>query len=296
MDLRSGYSNVRIVEGDELKTAFQTRYGTFEYLVVPLGLTNAPAAFQRFMNHIFADLLDVYVVVYLDDILIYSNSLEDHRKHVREVLRRLRVNDLFCKPEKCEFHTDKIEFLGYVVSPDGIFMDPAKVQTIQNWPEPKSVRQLQSFLGFANFYRRFIYGYSEIALPLTRLTKKTILFHFDDKCKEAFKFLKDAFCSAPVLHHFDPSLPIIVETDASDYAVAAISSVSLPDTTIQPVAFHSRKLTPTELNYDTHDKELLAIFEAFKIWRHYLEGSTHQINVVTNHKNLEYFSTTKLLT
>jgi len=296
LDLRNGYSNVRIADGEEWKTAFRTRYGTFEYLTVPLGLTNAPAVFQRFMNDIFSDLLDVYVVIYLDDILIYSDNPEQHSAHVREVLSRLRKHDLYCKPEKCEFHATKIEFLGYVVSPDGIFMDPGKVKTIQDWPEPKNLRQLQSFLGFANFYRRFIYSYSNIALPLTKLTRKDSPYVFDDSCRKAFSALKDAFCVAPVLHHFDPTLPIVVETDASDYAVAAILSVFLPDETIRPIAFHSRKLTPAELNYDTHDKELLAIFEAFTIWRHYLEGPTHRIDVVTDHKNLEYFSTTKMLT
>ena len=296
LDLRVGYSNVRIAAGDEWKTAFRTRYGTFEYLIVPFGLTNAPSAFQRFMNDIFSDLLDVNVTVYLDDILIYSADPSQHAEHVREVLTRLRKHDLFCKPEKCEFHASTIEYLGFVISPDGISMDKKKVQTVLDWPEPRTVRALQSFLGFANFYRRFIYDYSDICIPLTRLTRKDIKYAFTDDCRDAFERLKTAFTSAPVLHHFDPSLPLLVETDASDYAIAAIVSHYVEDSTIRPIAFHSHSMQAAELNYDTHDKELLAIFEAFTIWRHYLEGAAHTIDIVTDHKNLEYFATTKLLT
>jgi hypothetical protein len=296
LDLRVGYSNVRIADGDEWKTAFRTRYGTYEYLVMPFGLTNAPAAFQRFMNDIFSDLLDVYVVVYLDDILIYSENMADHKKHVQEVLRRLRANDLFCKPEKCEFHASEIEYLGYIIKADGISMDQKKVKAILDWPVPKTVKQIQSFLGFANFYRRFVYAYSNITIPLTRLTKKTVTWNWDTKCQNAFEALKTAFTEAPILHHFDPELPRVVETDASDYAVAAILSHLLPSGELKPVAFLSRSLQQAELNYDTHDKELLAIFEAFSDWRHYLEGSEEPIDVVTDHKNLEYFSTTKVLT
>ena len=296
LDLRVGYSNVRISEGDEWKTAFRSRYGSFEYLVMPFGLTNAPSAFQRFMNDIFADMLDVCVVVYLDDILIFSDDPSDHPRHVREVLKRLRKHDLFCKPEKCEFHADEIEYLGYIIGKDGIRMDPKKIEKILDWPVPRNVKDVQSFLGFANFYRRFIHGYSDICVPLTRLTKKTAPWDFSNACLVAFEALKTAFTQAPVLTHFDPALPRIVETDASDYAIAAIASHVMPDGTIRPIAFHSRTLQAAELNYDTHDKELLAIFEAFELWRHYLEGTEKPVDVVTDHKNLEYFSTTKMLT
>src|SRR6202050_5467479 len=175
-------------------------------------------------------------------------------------------------------------------------MDPATVQTIQDWPEPRKVKDVQSFLGFANFYRRFIHEYSDIMVPLTRLTQKDLKWNFSNACRDAFNKLKSAFQSAPVLTHWMPDAPIIVETDALDYAIAAILSVILSNGEIHPVAFHSRTLSTSELNYDTHDKELLAIFEAFQKWRHYLEGSGSPIDVVTDHKNLEYFSTTKLLT
>src|SRR5882724_1376465 len=296
IDLQHAYHLVRIAEGDEWKTAFRTRYGSFEWQVMPFGLTNSPAAFQRFMNDIFADMLDVCVIVYLDDILIYSDNIEQHREHVREVLRRLRHNGLFAGINKCTFHADSVEYLGYILSPTGLSMDPAKVQTIQDWPEPRKVKDIQSFLGFANFYRRFIHEYSDIVIPLTRLTRKDLKWNFSAACRDAFNQLKTAFLSAPVLTHWIPDTPMTVETDASDYAIAAILSITLPDGEIHPVAFHSHTLTAPELNYDTHNKELLAIFEAFQKWRHYLEGSGTPVDVVTNHKNLEYFATTKLLT
>jgi hypothetical protein len=295
IDLRHAYHLVRIAEGDEPKTTFRTRYGSFEWRVMPFGLSNAPAAFQRFMNDTFSDMIDVSVIVYLDDILIYSTDLASHKKHVKEVLRRLRKAGLYARADKCEFHVDRVEYLGYILSPDGLFMAADKVQTIRDWPEPRKIKDVQSFLGFANFYRRFIYNYSDIVVPLTRLTHKGIPFNFAEEARDAFNLLKDAFSSAPILHHWIPDRPIIVETDASDYALAAILSIELESGEIHPVAFHSRKFNPTELNYDVHDKELYAIFEAFRIWRHYLEGSATPIDVVTDHKNLEYFATTKLL-
>ena len=296
IDLRGAYNLVRIAEGDEWKTVFRTHFGSYEFLVMHYGLTNAPASFQRFMNDIFKDLLDVCVVVYLDDILIYSKNPADHAKHVQEVLRRLRQNDLFAKLEKCEFNVDTTNFLGYIVSPTGLRMDESKIAVIKDWPTPRKVKEVQSFLGFANFYRRFITHYSDITVPLTRLTRKNAPYYWSPACEESFRLLKDAFVSAPVLHHFDPTLPPIVETDASDYAIAGILSHRTDDGDVHPVAFFSRTLTGAELNYDTHDKELLAIFQAFKTWRHYLESPHHTVDVITDHKNLEYFSTTKTLT
>ena len=266
IDLRGAYNLVRIAEGDEWKTAFRTRFGSYEFNVMHYGLTNAPASFQRFMNDCFKELLDVCVVIYLDDILIYSENPTDHAIHVREVLRRLRANSLFAKIEKCEFDVDTTSFLGFVISPDGLKMDDSKVQVIRDWPTPRKVKDVQSFLGFANFYRRFIANYSDMSVPLTRLTRKSIRWEWTPECREAFRLLKDAFTSAPILHHFDPALPPIVETDASDYAVAGILSLRTDDGDIHPIAFYSRTLHGAELNYDTHDKELLAIFEAFTMW------------------------------
>ncbi len=297
IDLKHAYHLVRIAEGEEWKTAFRTRYGSFEWMVMPEGLTNAPAAFQRFMNDLFSDLLDVYVVVYLDDILIYSEDPAEHRNHVREVLRRLRSAGLFASLKKCDFSVDTVEFLGYIISPAGLSMDSSKVKVIQDWPVPRKIKDIQSFLGFANFYRRFISDYSDIVIPLTRLTRKSEPWVWSPKCQQSFDALKKVFTSAPILSHWVPGAQLILETDASDYAIAAILSLVSPaDGDIHPIAFHSRTLSAAELNYDTHDKELLAIFEAFRVWRRYLEGADPPVDVVTDHKNLEYFSTTKLLT
>ena len=174
-------------------------------------------------------------------------------------------------------------------------MSSDKVKVILEWPEPCKVWDIQSFLGFCNFYQCFIDNYSGITTPLTRLTQKGALWNFDDKCCSAFETLKEAFTCAPVLHHWIPDHQLVVETDASDYALAAILSIIINDE-LHPIAFLSRTFTSTELNYNIHDKELLATLEAFKKWRHYLEGSTFPVNVVTDHKNFVYFSTTNILT
>jgi hypothetical protein len=296
IDLRAGYNNIRIRPGDEWKTAFRTRYGLFEYLVMPFGMTNAPATFQYFMNDIFHDMVDVFVIIYLDDILIFSNNLDEHRVHVKTVLERLRQHNLHAKPEKCDFHTTSVEYLGVIITPDGVKMDPSKVKTIIDWPTPKSVKQLQSFLGFANFYRRFIDNYSGITKPLTQLLHKDQKWAWNTKCDSVFALLKTAFSSAPILRHFDPSLPIILECDASDYAIAGIISQYDPSSSkLHPVAFYAQSMISAEINYDIYDKELLAIVDAFKIWRAYLEGSPFQIQIYSDHNNLQFFTTTKTL-
>ena len=175
-------------------------------------------------------------------------------------------------------------------------MSKVKVQAIQDWPKPWKVKDIQSFLGFANFYYCFIFNYLEITIPLTCLTYKDTPWNFSNDCHSAFQHLKDAFTSTPILIHYIPDAPLLVETDTSDYAIARILSIHCPDEELQPVAFFSQTMTALELNYDIHDKELLAIHESFQAWRHYLEGSTTPIDVITNHKNLEYFTGTKILT
>ena len=248
------------------------------------------------MNDIFSDLLDVCVVIYLNDILIYSNNMSEHHQHVKEVLKHLYKAGLYTKAEKCEFHSESVKYLGYILSSSGLTMSNKKVKIIQDWPEPKKVKNIQSFLGFAKFYCQFIFNYSDIVILLTHLTQKDIPWKFNSFCQDAFNSLKKAFTSIPILTHWIPNAQLIVETDASDYALAAILSIVNKDNEVYPVVFHSHTFTVAELNYDTYDKELLAIFEAFKIWQHYLEGPAYPINVVMNHKNLEYFSTTKVLT
>jgi len=233
---------------------------------MPFSLTNAPTAFQQFMNDIFSDLLDVCVVIYLDDILIYSNNISEHHWHVKEVLKRLHKASLYAKAEKCEFYSESVECLGYILSLSDLTMSDDKIKIIQDWPEPKKVKDIQSFLGFTNFYCQFIFNYSDIVILLTRLTWKNISWKFDSSCRDAFNSLKKAFAFDSILTHWIPNAQLIMETDALDYAFAAILSIVNEDNEVHLVAFHSHTFTAVKLNYNTHDKELLAIFKAFKIW------------------------------
>jgi hypothetical protein len=281
-------------EGEEWKTAFRTRYGHYEYLVMPFGLTNAPATFQTLVNNVLREYLDIFVIVYLDDILIYSKTMEEHVQHVKKVLRALQHKHLPIKPEKCQFHVQTVGFLGFVISPEGIKMEQEKIKAVLEWPEPTNVKQLQEFLGFANFCRRFIKGYSDRTIPMTRLLQKDVPFEWTELCSKAMTDLKAIFAMEPVLISPNPEEPFIMETDASDYALGACL-LQRHNEGLHPVAFYSRKLTSAELNYQIYDKELLAIVAAFKEWRVYLEGSKHQVQVYTDHKNLTYFTTTQVL-
>jgi len=201
IDLCHVYHLVHIANGDKWKTAFRTCYGSFEWSVMPFGLTNAPVAFQQFINDIFSNLLDVCIVIYLDDILIYSNNMSKHHWHVKEVLKHLHKAGFYAKVEKCKFHSELVEYLRYILSPSGLTMSDDKIKIIQDWPEPKKVKDIQSFLGFTNFYHRFIFNYSDIVIPLTCLTQKDISWKFDSSCRDAFNSLKKAFISAPILTH-----------------------------------------------------------------------------------------------
>ncbi|KAJ1584992.1 hypothetical protein NDA15_001756 [Ustilago hordei] len=262
LDLRAAYNLIRIAKGDEWKTAFGTQLGLYEYLVMPFGLANAPAHFQSFINDIFRDIIGIYVVVYLDDFLIFSDTEEAHVKHVTEVLTRLRSNRLFAKLSKCEFHTKTVEFLGYIIKLMGIEMDPEKVHTVKEWPMPESIHDIQRFLGFANFYRRFIAHFARIAKPLTSLVKPIEWFkkfELPEEAQQAFHKLIQAFTSAGVLQHFDYYLPTRLETDASDFAIAGVLKQE-HEGQWHPVAFYSRKMSSAEKNYEIHDKELLAVY------------------------------------
>ena len=295
IDLKSAYSHLRIREGDEWKTAFRTHLGLFEHLIVPYGLTNAPAAWQSFIQDVLRDLLDIVCVVYLDDILIFSHTQEEHDQHVAMVLDRLRDAHLCANAAKCEFDRSEVEYLGFIISSDGIKMNPKKLDTISKWPEPTKVKELQSFLGFTNFYRRFIDGYSRLTLPLTELTKKSSKWNFSLAAKSAFEALKAKFFATPLLGHFDPSLPCTLATDASDFAISGILQQPDFDNNLHPIAFYSRKLSPHEINYDVHDKELLAIIESFRDMRAWLLGSPFPITVICDHKNLEHFMSSQVL-
>ena len=296
LDLRGAYHLIRVREGDEWKTAFRTKFGLFEYLVMPFGLCNAPAAFQFFINEVLHDFLDKCAVAYIDDILIYSTSLTQHIQQVRAILQRLKENGLFAKLEKCVFHKPSVPFLGYVISAHGLSMDPAKVQAILQWKSPNSVKEIQSFLGFANFYRRFIEHFSSIVTPITTLTRKGVPFVWTAEAEKAFQMLKQAFVQAPILQNPNPQLPFVVETDASQIAVGGIlSQADVTSGSLHPVAFYSHKLNQAESNYSVGDKELLAIKLAFKEWRQYLLGAAHQVTVLTDHRNLKYLQSAKAL-
>ncbi len=244
LDLRNAYHLVRIKEGDEWKMAFNTPIGHFEYRVLQFGLVNAPAVFQALVNDVLRDMLNVFVFVYLDDILIFSLSLQVHVQHVRRVLQRLLENRLFVKAEKFMFHAQSVTFLGSVVSAEGISMDPDKVRAVIDWPVPDSRVVLQRFLGFANFYRRFIRNFSQVAAPLTFLTSSKTRFAWSEAAQGAFDRLKGLFTSAPILITPDPEKQFIVEVDASDFGVGAIlSQRSSLDDKIHPCAFYSHRLS-----------------------------------------------------
>ncbi|KAF8696468.1 hypothetical protein RHS03_07867, partial [Rhizoctonia solani] len=289
LDLRWGYNNVRVKEGDKWKTAFRTKYGLYESLVMTFGLTNAPASFQHFMNNLFKDLLDVCVIIYLDDILIYSKDDASHTQHVHEVLRRLMENQLFCKASKCTFHVTSMEYLGIIVSDKGFSLDKLKIQAVQEWLVPTKVKEVQLFLGFANFLCCFVANFSHLARPLHNLVKKDTPWKWETREQEAFQGLKDAITNAPVLCHANPTKPYFLKTDASGAALGSILSQRQEDGRLHPLGFLSKSFKGAEQNYDTHNKELLAIIQLFEYWRIFLEGTLHPITVFTNHWNLEYW-------
>ncbi|KAI3367960.1 hypothetical protein L3Q82_026230, partial [Scortum barcoo] len=271
-------------------------WATSEYLVMPFGLTNAPAVFQALINDVLRDFLNRFVFVYLDDILIYSRNLPDHQLHVRQVLQRLLENRLFVKKEKCEFHASQVDFLGFIIKEGCVQADPAKVRAVAEWPIPTNRKLLQRFLGFANFYRRFIRNYSQEAAPLTALTSPSRPFVWSEEAEKAFNRLRTLFTTAPVLVQPDPAQQFVVEVDASDIGVGAVLSQRRgSDGRLHPCAFFSRRLSPAEANYDVGNRELLAVKMALEEWRHWLEGSTQPFVVWTDHKNLAYIQTAKRL-
>jgi hypothetical protein len=292
IDLRSGYHQIRIAPEDVPKTAFRTRYGHYEFLVLPFGLTNAPATFMHLMHQAMRPLLDECALVFLDDILIYSKTLEDHQQHVRRVLDALREQKLYAKESKCEFFKHEVEFLGHRVGRDGVRMMEDKVQAIREWPTPRSVRDVRAFLGTAGYYRKFIRDFSAIATPLSELTKDGVKFEWAAPHETAFVKLKAAIAQGPVLILPDPSLPFVVHTDASGFAVGAVLQQDQGQG-LQPIAFLSKKMADAETRYPVHEQELLAIIQALSAWRHYLHGSKFVVR--TDHKSLQFFQTQPML-
>ena len=281
IDLRSGYHQLRIKGEHVAKTAFRTRYGHYEFLVLPFGLTNAPAAFMDMMNRIFRPFLDKFIIVFIDDILVYSRSREEHEEHLRITLQLLRDHQLYAKFSKCEFWLTEVIFLGHVVSGEGIKVDPQKVEAVANWPRPTTVTEIRSFLGLAGYYRRFVKDFSRIAAPMTKLTRKQVKFQWNDQCEKSFQTLKTCLTTAPVLTLPTESGSFAIYCDASR---VGLGCVLMQDRKV--IAYASRQLKKHEVNYPTHDLEMAAVIFALKIWRHYLYGV--RCEVYTDHKSLQY--------
>ncbi|GMI66048.1 hypothetical protein HRI_000274100 [Hibiscus trionum] len=288
IDLRSGYYQLKVKDVDVPKTAFRTRYGHYEFLVMPFGLTNAPAAFMDMMNRVFHEYLDKFVVVFIDDILVYSRTEAEHEEHLRVVLQALLENQLYAKLSKCEFWLREVVFLGHVVSAEGIRVDPQKIEAVMSWKVPKSVHEVRSFLGLAGYYRRFVDGFSKIAAPLTKLLQKDVKYEWTEARQQAFEKLKAALTQAPILIQPESGKEFVVYSDAS---YVGLGCVLMQEGKV--VAYALRQLKVHERNYPTHDIELAAVVFALKIWRHYLYGE--KCTVYTDHKSLRYLMSQKEL-
>ena len=278
LDLQSGYWQLPLSPEDIPKTQFLTPLGSYSYKVLPQGLCNAPSVFQRLMNKLFREHLGKFVLIYLDDIIIYSKNVDEHAAHMETVLQILNEADLYISFKKCDFEKPELKFLGHIVGQEGIKVDPSKTKVIKDWPTPKSVTEVRSFCGLMNYFRKFIQGYSSMMTPLTNLTKQNVTFQWTTECEQAFQLAKEALLSAPVLAMPDFSQPFEIEVicDASIQGIGAVLTQFG-----RPIAFESRKLTPTERNWTTSDQELWAVIHALKTWRCYLEGV--QFKVVTDH-------------
>jgi len=296
VDVRSAFHRIRIAEGDEHLTAFRTRFGLFEWLVCPFGLTGAPSTFQRYINNALRETLGHFATAYLDDVLIYSNgSRADHLLNVGVVLSRLREAKLYLDPEKCVFATKTVHYLGFVVEAGkSLRPDPEKIRAIRDWEPPKNVKGVRSFLGFANFYRDFIDHFSDIATPLHNLTKHGTDFHWGDREENAFNKLKEAFISGPILLQWDPDRDTVVEADCSGGALGGCLS-QMKNGILHPVAYHSASLTAEQRNYTIHDKELTAVVKCIEAWTPELISVRRPFTVLTDHKNLEYFTRARTL-
>ncbi|CAA7044956.1 unnamed protein product [Microthlaspi erraticum] len=288
IDLASGYHQIPIDEADVRKTAFRTRYGHFEFVVMPFGLTNAPAAFMRLMNDVFREYLDVFVIIFIDDILVYSRSQEEHATHLRLVLEKLREQKLFAKLSKCSFWQREMGFLGHIVSAEGVSVDPAKIEAIRDWPRPSSATEIRSFLGLAGYYRRFVKGFATMAQPMTKLTGKDVPFVWSAECEESFSQLKEMLTTTPVLALPEPGKPYMVYTDASGIGLGCVLMQEG-----RVIAYASRQWQGSERNRPTHDLELGAVIFALKIWRSYLLGET--VQVFTDHKSLQHIFTQPMM-
>nr|GFB15940.1 putative reverse transcriptase domain-containing protein [Tanacetum cinerariifolium] len=281
IDLRSGYHQLRVREKDILITAFRTRYGHYEFQVMSFGLTNALAVFMDLMNQVCRPFLNKFMIVFIDDILIYSKNKEEHEENLRIILELLQKEKLYAKFSKCEFWLDSVKFLGHVINSQGVHVDPAKVKAIKNWTALKTPTEVRQFSGLAFYYRRFIEGFFLITKPLTKLTQKNKTYEWGEEEEEAFQLLKDKLCSAPILALPEGSEDFVIYCDASLKGYGAVLMHRE-----KVIAYASQKLRTHEENYMTHDLELGAVVFAIRLWRHYLYGV--KCTVFTNYKSLQY--------
>ena len=290
LDLRSGYHQLRVVDKDVPKTTFRTRYGSFAFKVLPFGVTNGPGRFMSFLQDAFKDMLDTCVVIFIDDLLVYSPDEEQHEKDLARVMQRLRELKLECKLSKCRLFRETVSFLGYELRPNGIAVQQDKVQAIRDWPTPTSAAELRSFIGLATFYRRFVKGFSKIGAPLFELMKKDRKFEWTDEARLAFEELKAELQRTPVLAVPRDDWTFALTTDSSDFAIGAVLSQTNPETNeTRPVCFMSKKLSDAERRWPTHEQELFAIVRALTTWRHYLFGA--KFKIYTDHRSLQYLFT-----
>lgn len=287
IDLRSGYHQIRIRPGDEWKTAFKSKDGLFEWMVMPFGLSNAPSTFMRLMNQVLRPFIGSFVVVYFDDILIYSKTKDEHMEHLKQVLQVLQENQLYINLKKCTFSTNKLLFLGFVIGEEGIQVDQEKVSAIRDWPVPKSVTEIRSFHGLATFYRRFVRDFSTITAPITECLKKG-KFHWGSEQEESFALIKERLCTAPVLALPDFDKVFQVECDASGVGIGAVLSQEK-----RPIAFFSEKLSEARQKWSTYDQEFYAVFRALRQWEHYLVQ--REFVLFTDHQALKYLHSQKVI-
>lgn len=288
IDLRAVYHQVRMDQADTHKTAFKTHSGRYEYMVMPFGLTNAPATFQSLMNSVFKPFLRNFVLIFFDDILIYSKSVEEHKHHLQQVFEVMRANKLYAKQSKCDFVTTHVEYLGHYIEAAGVSTDPSKIKAIVEWPKPKALKQLRGFLRLAGYYRRFFKIFGRIARPLTMLTKKDA-FDWNDEAQEAFVELKSALCQAPVLALPDFTKQFVVELDACGSGIGAVLMQEG-----HPIAYISRHLKGKQLHLSIYEKELLAVVFAVQKWRHCIFHDHFIIR--TDQRSLKYLLEQRLNT
>lgn len=289
LDLRSGYHQIRLQQEDEHKTAFRTHQGLYEFKVMPFGPTNAPATFQGLMNTIFSDMIRKFVLIFVDDILIYSSTLEEHVTHLRLVLTRLQAHQLYIKLSKCSFAKQQLDYLGHIIGTNGVATDPSKVKAVQEWPVPRNLRQFRGFLGLAGYYRKFIRHYGILAKPLTELLKKDVPFQWSISEQHAFDQIKQLLVQAPVLALPDFSKEFVVETDASGSGIGAVLMQG-----DHPLAFISKSLCPRSQAMSTYEKECTAVLLAVEKWRQYLQHAP--FTIFTDHRSLTHLDEQRLTT